>query len=114
MRRPDEDIDYLHDLSARFQERANSFRRGYVKPWKATSIVFQVVDIVEIGNARLEMTRVQENVRDSLVMEGFTTYTTELLGTWLFIEIQAYLGRDSHLEREARRIKADNPRAERV
>lgn len=103
------DPEQIQKIADAFQSRANSFTRGYCKPWKANGIVFQMADLIDVG-AKVELFRIQEHMTSCLRMEGFTIYHCELIGVWLFIELQAYFDSENHKEREARRIKADNPR----
>lgn len=98
-----------HEIASRFRECANSLRSGYLKPWKAESIVFQLIDIFKV-TGYIDVTRIHELVVGSLKMEGFRDDGCNLLSAWLFLELSRYedIVSGTKAERDARIAKGDS------
>jgi len=64
-----------------FQDYANSFRVGYLKSWKASSILHTLKSAPEIVNDEV---RFISYLKNCLVMEGFVQVDIELIMGWLY------------------------------
>lgn len=98
-----------HEIASRLRECANSLASGYLKPWKAESIVFQLIDIFKaIGY--ISTYRVEELIRGSLKMEGFRDVDCLIISSWLFLELNRYedIVSGTKAERDARIAKGDS------
>lgn len=71
-------------LIDQFQEYANSFNRGYLKTWKASSILFTLFRAPEIVNDEV---RFLSYLKNCLEMEGFHSTDIELIMGWLYEKI---------------------------
>jgi hypothetical protein len=71
----------MNELSTAFQNYANSFDFGFLKAWKANSILLglrQIPDIFE------DEVRFLDYLKGSLGMEGFRNIDIELIMGWLY------------------------------
>lgn len=71
-------------LAQAFETEANSYKRGFVKPWKANGIVAMLVDMPEEFSGK----RLQDYMCNCLEMEGFPTATCIELAKWLEVEYE--------------------------
>lgn len=67
-------------LVDQFQEYANSFKRGYLKTWKAISILSTLSQIPAIT---LDSKRMYLYLANCLEMEGFGGFEIEQIQKWL-------------------------------
>ena len=67
-------------LVDQFQEYANSFKRGYLKTWKAIGILSTLDDIPNIA---ADSNRMYLYLANSLEMEGFGGFDIEQIQAWL-------------------------------
>ena len=79
-------IDYVHvhAVADDMITYANSFKRGYVKHWKAHGICVTIAELANIGtNDIRDGDRIDNYVANCLEMEGFTKETCNLIATWI-------------------------------
>ena len=69
------------DLVTEFQDYANSLRSGYIKTWKAASIISTLRQLPKILDDEV---RFLNYLKNCLQMEGFSDIDTELAMGWLF------------------------------
>jgi hypothetical protein len=73
--------DPLTQLSQDFQQYANSFQQGFLKPWKANSILGELIGRPMIFSNEEYFLSLLKN---SLEMEGFRVVDIELMMGWLY------------------------------
>ena len=71
----------MNDLSIEFQDYANSFHFGFLKAWKANSILMTLKRIPDII---ADQVRFLAYLKNCLEMEGFQPATIELIMGWLY------------------------------
>lgn len=64
----------MFDSANALQDFANSFRRGYLKTWKANCIMMTIRDSPDLAN---DPTRLRKYLSNCLIMEGFTDFEVE-------------------------------------
>ena len=64
-----------------FQNYSNSFNHGYLKQWKANSILWQLKDWQDIFDDEV---RFLDWLKNCLGMEGFRDADIELIMGWLY------------------------------
>lgn len=69
------------ELIEEFETYANSFGRGFLKTWKANSILFTLVRMPQIVNDEV---RFLEYLKNCLEMENFRAVDIELIMGWLY------------------------------
>lgn len=106
----DKEIDTIEALARRFYDVANANGRGYVKWWKACSIVWEAYDIARATGV-IDIKRSNEGMQGSLQMEGFTVNNVDAFSLWLCLELKTAFAEISG-EAEARdeRIKKGSSR----
>ena len=68
-----------------FQNYANSLRSGYLKTWKASSMIMSLTDLrLPIINDEV---RLLSYLKNCLEMEGFHSTDIELIMGWLYEKI---------------------------
>ena len=68
------------DKSAEFQDYANSLSGGYLKAWKANSILRTLKEIPAIAQDNARMSSYLDNC---LLLEGFREYDVEKIQRWI-------------------------------
>lgn len=76
-------------IASDLQDYANSFKSGYLKMWKATSIICTLRDIPKIIDDEV---RFLDYLKNCLEMEGFNQTSIELIMGWLFERKEAISG----------------------
>jgi hypothetical protein len=71
----------MNQLSKEFQEYANSFSFGFLKAWKANSIILMLKQAPDIFDDEV---RFLDYLKSSLGMEGFMERDIELIMGWLY------------------------------
>lgn len=74
-------MEDISKLITDFQDYANSFRSGYLKTWKASAILCQLIRMDYVLNDEV---RFLSYLKNCLEMEGFRSSDIELIMGWLY------------------------------
>lgn len=72
----------MDEIVLAFQEFANQFPNGYLKEWKARSILCWTIEMLNNKESAMTEEEYFKKIDSCLGMEGFTNYNSACIAEW--------------------------------